>query len=107
MTNEEARAWLEHHFDPMPDGTKQSEAVSLAIKALERPTGWIPCCERLPEEEVFVLVTYENMFKRRFVKMLKRVKDYWVDSNDYRHFYRSIVAWMPLPERYTESEEEE
>lgn len=35
MTNEEARAWLEHHFDPLPDGTKQSEAVSLAIKALE------------------------------------------------------------------------
>ncbi len=36
MTNEEARAWLEHHFDPLPDGTKQSEAVSLAIKALEQ-----------------------------------------------------------------------
>ena len=35
MTNEEAIAWLEHHFDPLPDGTKQSEAVSLAIKALE------------------------------------------------------------------------
>ena len=72
-----------------------------------RPVGWIPCCERLPEEGVFVLVTYENVFKRRFVKMLKRVKDYWVDSDGYRHFYRSIVAWMPLPERYTESEEEE
>ena len=38
MTNEEARAWLEHHFDPLPDGTKQSEAVSLAIKALEQET---------------------------------------------------------------------
>ena len=36
MTREEAKAWLEHHFDPMPDGTKQSEAVSLAIKALEQ-----------------------------------------------------------------------
>ena len=36
MTREEAKAWLEHHFDPIPDGTKQSEAVSLAIKALEQ-----------------------------------------------------------------------
>lgn len=36
MTKEEAIAWLEHHFDPLPDGTKQSEAVSLAIKALEQ-----------------------------------------------------------------------
>ena len=38
MTNEEAIAWLEHHFDPLPDGTKQSEAVSLAIKALKQET---------------------------------------------------------------------
>lgn len=36
MTREEAKAWLEHHFDPIQDGTKQSEAVSLAIKALEQ-----------------------------------------------------------------------
>ena len=36
MNREEAKAWLEHHFDPIPDGTKQSEAVSLAIKALEQ-----------------------------------------------------------------------
>lgn len=36
MNREEAKAWLEHHFDPLPDGTKQSEAVSLAIKVLEQ-----------------------------------------------------------------------
>ena len=46
MTREEAKAWLEHHFDPIPDGTKQSEAVSLAIKALEQEPKCRDCVSR-------------------------------------------------------------
>ena len=56
MTREEAKAWLEHHFDPMPDGTKQSEAVSLAIKALEQE----PCEDAISRHEVLDLLEDTN-----------------------------------------------
>ena len=56
MTREEAKAWLEHHFDPIPDGTKQSEAVSLAIKALEQE----PCIEEEPKTGRWIKTIGEN-----------------------------------------------
>ena len=36
MTNKEAATWLREHFDVTPDGTKQSEAIDMAIEALEQ-----------------------------------------------------------------------
>lgn len=45
MTNKEAATWLREHFDVTPDGTKQSEAIDMAIKALEMLVN----CEKVDE----------------------------------------------------------
>lgn len=114
---EEAKAWLEHHFDPIPDGTKQSEAVSLAIKALEATT-WIPVSEKLPNDEDYVLVCYEdghirtayyyidtNIYPSEFEDCCETG---WYNYNEDFMYAQDVIAWMPLPKPYkAESEEEE
>jgi len=36
MTNKEAYTWILDHFAPCDDGTKQDEALGVALKALEK-----------------------------------------------------------------------
>ena len=38
MTNKEAYTWILDHFAPCDDGTKQDEALGVALKALEKQT---------------------------------------------------------------------
>lgn len=106
MTNEEARAWLEHHFDPLPDGTKQSEAVSLAIKALETITkykdaynkGWddgakatyehLKMCE---EEQGGDLISRDMALE----KMADYVTSGYADSVEDFEEYSRIICQLP------------
>lgn len=131
MTNEEARAWLEHHFDPLPDETKQSEAVSLAIKALEQEPKWIPVSERLPEDIRPVIVTWKNNDPKSYYQYIvgkhfigtahyENGTWFWYSSTtedmlaeygrcDSEEFDEAIevIAWMSLPEPYEPQESEE
>ena len=54
MTNKEAATWLREHIDSTPDGTKQSEAVQLAIEVLEA-SRWRNASEEFPDTEDDVL----------------------------------------------------
>ena len=57
---------------------------------------WIPCSERVPEEDGLYFGEYSPfIFKREKTSPSNTLK--WVQD---------IVAWMPLPERYKEGEEE-
>lgn len=67
--------------------------------------GWIPCSERLPEEEQTVLVTCSD----GQVYIYDRLKacDYeyddmrfWEDNMGCYQPREDVVAWMPLPEPY-------
>ena len=75
---------------------------------------WIPCSERLPEEDTEVLISYRykegegdtdhvniditsygtTCFGGREIHTLKE----WRQPFDYFHANYEVIAWMPLPE---------
>ena len=108
MTNEKASEILDDYDVNFEGHTAEevAEAFDCAFKALEQ-TRWIPVSERLPDKNVFVLVTVEQSGKR-YQEIMRRNKyiDAWTDNID--NYTDEITAWMPLPEPYkAESEEEE
>ena len=75
----------------------------------EISNNWIPCSERLPEDNTRVQVTFangevgqsswhkENEYNNGFDAVMHGVTD--------RHFVTfGVIAWMPLPEPYQEGE---
>lgn len=88
-----------------------NKELSKRIKSLPSASvevgGWIPCSERLPKEKARVL-TYDTMGdivfgqydKGRWYWEAEACADYWA-KND------GVIAWMPLPKPYVESEVEE
>lgn len=84
-----------------------------AIPSADRPQGWIPCSERLPEEDTNVLISYRHKegegdtshvyiditsygdmyFGGRKVEAAK----HWRQPFDYFTSNYEVIAWMPLP----------
>jgi len=66
---------------------------------------WIPCCERLPEESGYYIVTAHDGVGHRttFVKYQKKAKSW--DLTGARSYWR-VIAWMPLPEPYKGGEKD-
>ena len=118
------------HWDELVNEEYWQELMDMAITALENQPVWIPVSERLPEDCVPVNVTWINRNPDPYYKDIKDVpfansavycngKWYWWSSVcvEYLEEYGEysidlvdegidIVAWMPLPEPYRESEEE-
>ena len=69
------------------------------LNALDREVKWIPCSERLPEEDgMYLISTCMNCIDTCL--FYKDDDGYlWVDYEE------SVIAWMPLPEAYKEGEE--
>ena len=73
---------------------------------------WIPCSERLPNENGDYLVTLENGVvkilgysttqRTTYPKGFYHIKD----SFSWRQMQNPVVAWMPLPKPYGEREGE-
>ena len=87
-------------------GGEHKEFIELAVKALEQ-TRWIPCSERLPEEDGDYLMTTKwigsysgDVYIETHVAYYRKKSKEW-DCVD-------IIAWMPLPQPYkAESEDAE
>lgn len=102
---------LEENFEGMGEQDKAEfgrdfdEILSLAIKGLESST-WIPVTERLPEEDMNVLVTIvKGRHTVMYAKYDRQLQKFCV-GNYIRSKY--VTAWMPLTEPYkAESEGEE
>ena len=83
--------------------TLYGEAIKLFIKRLpsvDRPQEWIPCSERLPNEYVTVLVTWEYKGKPYTTTAFRRTKNavtYWDSKDQFRYRPLNVLAWMPLP----------
>lgn len=68
---------------------------------VEEETRWIPCNERLPEDNTDVIVCF---YSGTVTEMR-----YWgngIFQGIYEHTTKVIVAWMPLPKPYREGEDE-
>ncbi len=87
-----------------------NKAICNNLKALEQEskTEWIPVSERLPEAGEYIgdvakyyLVQneYGDMLVARYTH-----SEYWEQIYQLRSIGDEIVAWMPLPEPYNESE---
>ena len=63
---------------------------------------WIPCSERLPEEEDYYLVTKEDDIAYSIDIALWNPHYHW--SNNGFHKADKVIAWQPLPEPYQQKE---
>lgn len=105
MTNEEAIKELQFALDTYAGIEIDSSALKMAIKALEQEPKWIPVGEKMPPiaQRVLVSATNGEVFIARYYSF-----DKWTfEPTGISYVYKkdSIVAWMSLPEGYTESED--
>lgn len=85
------------------DADKRCDALQMAITALQNQPVWIPVSERPPEESLNSVIGWDTYRNRCcFVQYLggRFVLGDDIDSVN-------VTAWMPLPEPYRESEEED
>lgn len=94
---------------------KKSKADFMALcedeSGSENPSKWIPTSERLPENQIksyWICTDCGYQCECRWTN----VNTFWTDLTTDWHWhhmdvpsYQKVVAWMPLPEPYKESEE--
>ena len=87
------------------------EVESVDAKYTNVPGKWIPIAEKAPEDESYVLVSFENA---TMVDIARYEADdeggsfYPGDDEDpYSKYGIYVNAWMPLPELYREVTDEE
>ena len=66
----------------------------------EKENGWIPCSERLPENETNVIANFSG----GTVTELRYVAN-GIFHGIYEYSTKVVVAWKPLPEPYKEDAE--
>ena len=97
--------------------------AKVAIRAVPPAQQWIPCSERLPEEDVEVLITYrykegEGDTSHADIDITTYGQMYfggnkvgnhkhWRQPFEYFESNYEVVAWMSLPEPYKEERSEE
>ena len=75
----------------------------------EYNNGWIPCSERLPEDEGVYIVTIEDECGSvRYCKVaffsLYHPKHRWWDVECEYVYFGDVTYWMPLPKPYKKGE---
>lgn len=69
---------------------------------------WIPCSERLPEDESYILVSFENSTMPDIARYEENDEGGTFYPGDDEKSYSSygffVNAWRPLPESYREEE---
>lgn len=100
MTNQEAIHYLKNGVS--------DEAIDMAIKALEKQatSEWIPCKERLPENNEWVLCTIDYGDIQVATVLRREGNSRWLDIDDWSYDFDIVTAWIPLPEPYEEGEQE-
>ena len=86
-----------------------SEDFEEMLLKADRPTGWIPCSERLPDigDTFLVTVMVGAKVKTDVASSFGSYIDgFWDTFNDWIEDEEChVIAWMPLPEPYREDGE--
>lgn len=85
------------------------EANKTIGKDINAPTKWIPVEERLPEEDVIVLVTVSGFYSHFTFSNTIELGNLCSDGSWFIEGYPDwdnpeVTAWMPLPEPYQSEE---
>lgn len=120
MTREEAiteiKEMADYWEEEYPKAVSEIEALKMAIESLKEQQ-WIPCSERLPDEDTEVLVTvyFHGLAKKHPPGWNKQIKpNYYVEAasqidgewSSYSDEYKiardrhEVIAWMPKPSPY-------
>lgn len=95
------------------DKNKLSEAMEKLAKVEDAEdtnvlNKWIPISERLPEDESYILVSFENCTMLDIARYEENDEGGTFYPGDDEKSYSSygifVDAWMPLPEPYREEE---
>ena len=100
---------MEHVLDRLPQ--YRTDNVYEDAKDTNVPSKWIPITERTPEDESYILVSFENA---TMVDIARYEEDdegggfYPGDDDEaYSKYGIYVNAWMPLPEPYREVTDED
>lgn len=120
MKKEEVIEWLmimKANLNNFPEvsNAKKIEALGEAIRFLkneesEKPR-WIPVSERLPTQEEYIannglfIVTDGNRTYAEYFDVYNSKKFFGEPTMNGFRVDRCVIAWMPLPEPYSEVEE--
>ena len=84
------------------------DAIEMGIHALKE-TQWIPCSERLQEDESYILVSFENYTMPDIARYEENDESGTFypgdDEKSYSSYGLIVNAWMPLPEPYRQNDE--
>ena len=87
------------------------EVESVDAKDTSVPGKWIPITERTPEDESYILVSFENATMvdiARYEEDDEGGRFYQGDDDEaYSKYGMYVNAWMPLPELYKSEEEKQ
>ena len=91
--------------------TEESKAIHKVLDEVEKYVeheksagGWIPCSERLPENNGCMLVTIDDAIE--FGKYEDGEWSIWVCEHWDEWDAKGVIAWMPLPEPWKGGEDE-
>lgn len=96
------------------DKNKLSEAMEKLARYEDAedtnvPGKWIPCSEKLPEDESYILVSFENATMPDIARYEENDEGGTFYPGDDEKSYSSygifVNAWMPLPEPYKQNDE--
>lgn len=108
--------YTEYHAEKavIKDKNLLSEAMEKLAKLEDAkdtnvPGKWIPCSEKLPEDESYILVSFENATMPDIARYEENDEGGTFYPGDDEKSYSSygifVNAWMPLPEPYKQNDE--